>query len=542
MITLFKNGIIQTMESFDSKADAFIVEDNKFVYVGTENGAKEFLGQNDYKEVDLEGHLVLPGFNDSHMHFVHYAKSMKSVNLVGTKSIGEIRERIKKGISERDPKDKSWLEGEGWNHDYFIDEKRFPNKNDLDDITGDVPVLIMRACFHIGVLNTAAMKLLDFNKETAKKYGDYVEYLPDGEPNGVIKENLLDTIKASISTMDLEALKTSLDAAQYKAFEQGLTSVQTDDVGYTQNNNYDVLFQSLRELDEEGKLKIRFGEQCLLQTPSDIQTFFDKGYRFGYGNDRYRVNCVKILADGSLGARTAAMREPYYDDPSTKGIETFTQDDLNEVVLLSHKNDCPVAIHGIGDKAIEMALDAIEYAKENAPGHNLRHGIVHCQITDDKLLDRFFELDVLAFIQPIFIDYDMNIVRERVGDIAETSYAWQTMVDKGIHASFGTDCPVEAFNTMPNIYSAVARKNITGDDKKVYLPEQKMSMYDAIRAYTYEGAYASNEENIKGTITPGKLADFILLDKDLFNLNSEEEILETQVIATYIDGVKVYSI
>jgi predicted amidohydrolase YtcJ len=201
-----------------------------------------------------------------------------------------------------------------------------------------------------------------------------------------------------------------------------------------------------------------------------------------------------------------------------------------------------VAIHAIGDRAIEMSLDAIENAQNEYPSHNLRHGIVHCQITDEELLNRIKELNVITYIQPIFIDYDMNIVYDRVGNnLAETSYAWKTMIDKGIHTSFGTDCPVEKFDTMPNIYTAVARKGM-GDNKMVYLPNEKLSMEEALKAYTIEGAYASCEENIKGSITVGKLADFILLNKDLYNLQNDEEILSTQIIETYIDGESVYKI
>ncbi len=545
MITLFKNGNIHTMENLNSKADAFLVENSKFIYVGNENGAREYLSANksSYNEVDLMGRLILPGLNDSHMHFVHFAKSLRSVDLVGTKSIKEIRQRIQGWINSRNLDSNTWVEGEGWNHDYFIDEKRFPTKFDLDDITGEVPTLVMRACFHIGVLNSAAMKTIGLNKDTAGKYGNLVELLPNGEPNGVIKESLLDSVKARISTLDLQTLKTILIDAQYKAFAQGLTSVQSDDVGYTPDSDYDLLFQAFKELDTSDNLHIRIGEQCLLTDKSIVETFFNKGYCYGYGNDKYRVSCVKILSDGSLGARTAALRNPYADDSSTKGLEMFTQSELNELVLTSHRHNCPVAIHAIGDRAIEMSLDAIEYAQKSDSGYNPRHGIVHCQITDNTLLDRFKELNVLAFIQPIFIDYDMNIVADRVGnDMARTSYAWKTMIDKGIHASFGTDCPVETFNTMPNIYSAVTRKNITGDEKKVYLADEKMSMFEAIRAYTYEGAYASGEEDIKGTISPGKLADFIVLDKDLFNLSNDEEILDTHVVETYVDGKKVHSL
>ena len=539
MITLFKNGNIHTMDEV-STADAFVVKDNKFAYVGTESGAKNFLKNQNFIEMDLKGHFVMPGFNDSHMHFLYFAKSLKNINLTGVRSIEEIKGRIKENLERREPCDDSWIEGEGWNQDFFIEEKRFPNKFDLDSVTGDIPAVIMRTCFHIGVLNSAALKRVGLNKETAKEYGDLVETLSDGEPNGVIKEGLVSIVKRHIPTIKLETLKNLMDEAQHYALAQGITSIQTDDIGYT-IGNYELLFQAFKELDEEGKLNIRLGEQCLITEIDKLKTFFKKGFNRGYGNNKYRVSCIKLLCDGSLGARTAALRNPYNDAPSTKGIETFTQNELNQLVLLSHKNNCPVAIHGIGDRAIEMALDAIEYAQKNDPAHYPRHGIVHCQVTDEGILRRIQKLNVLTYVQPIFVDFDMYIVYERVGkELAETSYAWKSMIDKGIHTSLGTDCPVERFDTMPNIYLAVERKNTIREDKKVYLPNEKLTIDEALKAYTIEGAYASGEEHIKGSITKGKLADFILLNKDLYNLTDNEEILNTKVLETYVDGELVY--
>lgn len=539
MITLFKNGNIHTMDEV-STADAFVVKDNKFAYVGTESGAKNFLKNQNFIEMDLKGHFVMPGFNDSHMHFLYFAKSLKNINLTGVRSIEEIKGRIKENLERREPCDDSWVEGEGWNQDFFIEEKRFPNKFDLDSVTGDIPAVIMRTCFHIGVLNSAALKRVGLNKETAKEYGDLVETLSDGEPNGVIKEGLVSIVKRHIPTIKLETLKNLMDEAQHYALAQGITSIQTDDIGYT-IGNYELLFQAFKELDEEGKLNIRLGEQCLITEIDKLKTFFKKGFNRGYGNNKYRVSCIKLLCDGSLGARTAALRNPYNDAPSTKGIETFTQDELNQLVLLSHKNNCPVAIHGIGDRAIEMALDAIEYAQKNDPAHYPRHGIVHCQVTDEGILRRIQKLNVLTYVQPIFVDFDMYIVYDRVGkELAETSYAWKSMIDKGIHTSLGTDCPVERFDTMPNIYLAVERKNTIREDKKVYLPNEKLTIDEALKAYTIEGAYASGEEHIKGSITKGKLADFILLNKDLYNLTDNEEILNTKVLETYVDGELVY--
>lgn len=544
MIKLFKNGKIKTMDTELPEVESFIVEDNKFLFMGSEIDCENYLktkGPAD-EEIDLKGNLVIPGLNDSHMHFIHFAKGLLSVNLVGTKTIDEIKMRMKERIDSRDKDDISWIEGEGWNHDYFQDEKRFPNKFDLDQVSIDVPMLVMRTCFHIGVLNTPAMKLLGIDKDTAGNYGDLLEVSIDGEPNGVIKESLLDDVKAKISTLTFESTKDIIVKAQVEAFKEGLTSVQSDDFGYVPNYDYDFLFKVLKDLDEAGDLKIRIGEQCLFTDKEKLEEFFQKGYKPGWGNERYNMTCVKILSDGSLGARTAALRQPYKDDPSTRGLSMFSQEDLDEMVLISHKNNCPVAIHAIGDGAMEMSLIAIERAQKTYPKISLRHGIVHCQVTDEELLEKFKDLDVLAFVQPIFIDYDMNIINERVGEeLANSSYAWKTMIKKGIHVSFGTDCPVEPPSTMPNIYSAVTRKNITGDKKRMFLENEKITMKEAIYAYTAEGAYASGEEELKGSISPGKLADFIVLDTDLFNLKDEEDILETRVVKTYIDGELVYS-
>lgn len=539
--TLYKNANVQTVDKENPKAESFIVKDSKFLFVGSEEDSRKKLEGKEFDEINLESNLVLPGFNDSHLHFLHYAKGLLNVNLTGTRSIDELKTRLKEKLESRDKEDNFWLEGEGWNQDYFVDEKRFPTKEDLDEVSTEVPILIMRACFHIGVLNSKGLELLELNSSNASEYGDLIEVFPNGEPNGVIKENLLENVKSKKPGFDYNLTKDILLKAQEKAFEQGLTSVQSDDFGYVPNQDFNLLFDLFKDLYEEDKLKLRISEQCLFLNVKDEEKFFNEGYHYGWGNETYRISTVKILSDGSLGARTAALRNGYNDDSSTKGIMLFTQEELDEMVLLSHENKCPVAIHGIGDRAIEMALNSIEKAKKTYPDIKLRHGIVHCQITDEELLNRFKELEVMALVQPIFIDYDMNIVSDRVGEeLSKTSYAWKTMKDKGINVSFGTDAPVEPFDTMPNIYSAVTRKNITGDEEKTYLEKEKMSMEDAIYAYTYESAYASGEEEIKGTISPGKLADFIVLDKDLFNLENDKEILDTKVLETYVGGQLVF--
>lgn len=194
--TLYKNANVQTVDKENPKAESFIVKDSKFLFVGSEEDSRKKLEGKEFDEINLESNLVLPGFNDSHLHFLHYAKGLLNVNLTGTRSIDELKTRLKEKLESRDKEDNFWLEGEGWNQDYFVDEKRFPTKEDLDEVSTEVPILIMRACFHIGVLNSKGLELLELNSSNASEYGDLIEVFPNGEPNGVIKENLLENVKS----------------------------------------------------------------------------------------------------------------------------------------------------------------------------------------------------------------------------------------------------------------------------------------------------------------------------------------------------------
>lgn len=542
MLTLIYNGDIRTMDDRQPRAQAALIENGRFAFVGGLKAARVELARRGEtaREIDLEGRLTLPGFNDSHMHFIHFAKGLMSVDLSGAQSIAEIQARMKKGLEQGLAPEGIWLEGEGWNQDYFTQgEKRFPNRADLDAVCPDKPMMIMRACFHIGALNSAALKALNITRETAPQYGGLAGIGPDGEPDGVIRESLLDDTKAQISSLNLETMKQIILAAQQKALAQGITSIQSDDVGYTPQADYNLLFEAFAQLEAQGQLQIRLSEQCLLQKPELIEEFLDAGYG-RWGSRWFRPSCVKLLADGSLGARTAALRRPYHDDPSTTGLEMFTQAQLNELVLTCQRHNMPAAIHAIGDRAVEMALDAIENAQLLCPQYRPRHGVVHCQITDQALLRRFRQLDVLAFVQPIFIDYDMRICQDRVGEeLTASSYAWRSLYENGVHVSLGTDCPVEKFDTMPNLYCAVARKNVAGGEKQTFLPQEALTMEQALKCYTVEGAYASGEEEEKGSISPGKLADFIVLDRDLFSI-PEEEILQTKVLQTWVEGQLQY--
>ena len=534
---IIKNAVIATMDKENPFAEAAVVKDGKFAFCGAQSEAEETVSP-DAKVLDCDGKFVMPSFNDSHMHYLHYVKTKLSVDLCGSTSVDDIVEKMSTAFEHFDRESGLWLVGEGWNQDYFTSgERRFPNAKDLDKISSEYPVLIMRACYHIGVLNTKAMELMGLDAAKAAELGAFCEVDENGEPTGIIKENYFDDVKSRLPYPGLEVLVKMMLDCQNDLYEQGITAVQSDDMKYAPEGKAYDLLDELKAASLDGRLKVHYAEQALSQTKEEVDDWFcHEHYKMRDGS--FKVSCLKLISDGSLGARTAFMKKPYADDASTRGIAIYSQEELSSFVLEAQKRNTPAAIHAIGDGAMEMCLNAIENAQKAVPEYSPRHAIVHCQITSKEQVDRLANLGIIALTQPVFIDYDMHIVYDRAGkDLAETSYAWKDYLELGVHEAFGTDCPVENFKPMRGIYCAVTRKDTKG--KGPYLPEQAVSLYDALYAYTAEGAFVSGDENIRGKIKDGMEADFIVLDRNLFEI-PEEEILEAKVLETYIGGERVY--
>lgn len=534
---IIKNAVIATMDREKPMAEAAVIRDGKFVFCGRFFDAEKIASE-EAEIMDCGGKFVMPSFNDSHMHYLHYVKTKLSVDLWGTNSVMDIVRRMKEAFEHFDRESGLWLVGEGWNHDYFSEgEKRFPTAKDLDEISLEHPVLIMRACYHVGVLNSKAMELMGLDEAKAKELGAFCEVDEEGKPNGVIKENYFDEVKSKLPYPDLSILIKMMLECQEDLFEQGITAVQSDDMKYAPEGRAYELLDELKKASLDGRLKVHYAEQALSQTKEEVDDWFShEHYKMRDGS--FKVSCLKVISDGSLGARTAFQAEPYADDPDTKGIAIYTQDELNYYILEAQKRNTPAAIHAIGTGAMEMCLNAIENAKNAYPEYSPRHAIVHCQITTKEQVKRLARLGILALTQPVFIDYDMHIVYDRVGkELAETSYAWKDYLELGVHEAFGTDCPVENFKPMRGIYCAVTRKDCKGAGP--YLPEQAVSVYDALYAYTAEGAYVSGDEEIRGKIKEGMEADYIIIDRNLLEIEPEE-ILLAKVMKTFIGGECVY--
>lgn len=539
MDLILVNGKIHTMDSVSPRAEAAAVKDGRFVKVGSNEEILKLKTDN-AEVIDLDGKLVVPGFNDSHMHLLSFGSSLKMVELNDAKSIDDIIDKVKNFTKGKGIESGKWVLGRGWNHDYFLKEKKFPTRYDLDKISTENPIVLTRACYHVCVVNSKALEIAGITRDSQQVAGGQFDLDENGEPLGIFREKAVSLIYDRIPSPGTEEVKDMLREAAAYANSRGITSVQTDDFDQVPGIDYTKVIRAYKELKESDELTLRVYEQCLLSGVQNINRFLEDGYNTGYGDEFFKIGPLKILADGSLGARTAALCEPYSDDPSTSGILVYSQKEMDDMVELAHNNGMHVAIHSIGDKTMYEAFEAIEKALNKNPRKDHRHSIVHCQITDETLLNKFKELNVIAHIQPIFLHYDLHMVEDRIGkERAKKTYAFKTMLSKGVHVALGTDCPVEALDVMPCIYCAVTRRDLKGYPENGWLPEEKLTVEEAVYNYTMGSAYASFEENLKGSITEGKLADMTVLDEDIFEIEPEK-IKDVKVNMTILGGKVVY--
>ena len=513
-------------------AQALYIEDGIIKAVGAD--AEIFAAAPaDCPRFDLAGRTVVPGFNDSHMHLQNVGQLMQSVQLLGCGSVAQMQQAVRDYIENKKPAPGAVIYGMGWNQDYFA-EGRLPTRFDLDAVTTEHPVILERACGHILVCNTAAMEAAGITASTLPNEGGAFDLDENSRLTGIFRENACGQILCIRPRETVETVASALRAAMDYAASCGITSVQTMDL---RPGAWRTTLEAYSRLQKENPT-LRVYHQCNFQEPEGFEEFVAAGFRTGVGTPFNKLGPLKMFVDGSLGARTAALRQPYNDDPATRGLPTMTQAQLEEMLALAKAHDCQVIVHAIGDGAIQMVLDG--YDKIHTPGNPLRLGVVHCQITDKALLQRFAEKDILALTQPIFLHYDMTVLEDRVGKtLASTSYAFETLRRLGVHESFGTDSPVEDMCALHNLYCAVTRKNLSGGPDGGFYPAERMDLSDALDAYTLESAYASFEETVKGRLLPGYYADLAVLSEDIFTI-APERIKDVTVLATMVDGQFVY--
>ena len=527
MKTIYYNGKVYSGEN--ELQEAFVVEDGLFGYVGDSETAKAYADA-ETRIVNLQGKFVCPGFNDSHMHVLGFGKMLRDIQLA--KHTNRLEEML--GYLKEQSQDcEGWVLGRGWNQDYFTDVKRMPNRYDLDEVSAESPVCIVRCCGHGLVVNSKALEILNLPEEFEQPEGGYVDI-----KNGRFYDNAMELVYALIPAPTKQEIKSMILAACKKLNSYGITSCQTDDYCAFLNVDWSVIHEAYQELETEKQLTVRIYEQSNITSVEALERFVKAGGVTGNGSDMYKFGPLKMLGDGALGARTAFLSIPYADDSTTQGIPVYSKALMESMISYANKNGMQVAVHTIGDACLDWVLEAYEKALAECPREDHRHGIVHCQIMRPDQWKKIEDLHLHVYAQTIFLDYDINIVEARVGkELARSSYCWKTLMKNGVSVSNGSDSPVELPDVMAGIQCAVTRKTLNG--KKEYLPEEAFTMKEAIDSYTSEAAKASFEEEKKGKIQEGMFADFVVLSENLFEVNLDK-IKNVEILETYLGGKLVY--
>ena len=515
------------------RADAIAVRGDRVLAVGTRDVVMKSKGP-DTKVVDLDGHFVMPGFNDAHMHLASAGFEKLNVNLVGVKTLDEFRERIRARVEKAAPAE--WIIGEGW------DETRWPVKVvptrwDLDEVTSGHPAYMDRVDGHIGVANTRALQLASITVASRDPEGGKIDRDENGTPNGILRETARDAVKAVIPKPDHDQRRKAIETAIAEISSFGLTSVQD-------NSSWED-FQIYQELEREGKLTVRLSEW--LPFDDSVEALNSKRNSHPASDSMLHTGMLKGFMDGSLGSKTAALLEPYSDDAKNSGLPQYEPAKLNTMTRERVLAGYQIGFHAIGDRGVQMALAAFDGAEKAAKegnvkavdgGDNFRLRVEHAQVTTPQQIARFKELKVIASMQPSHLLTDMNWAESRLGaKRAATSYAWADFLKRGVVLAFGTDYPVERVSPFRGLYAAVTRQS--EDGKKSYYPEQKLTMEQAIAAYTTGSAYAEFAEKQKGKLEPGMLADFVVLDQDITSVPFPR-VLTTKVLRTVVGGRTVY--
>ena len=543
---VFLHGNIYTgvadLSSFHAnpRAEAMAVRDGRVAQIGRDDEIIKLKGT-ETTVVDLGGHFVMPGFNDAHMHLANAGFRRLTVELGGVKTLTEFRDRIRERVQSAGPGE--WIVGGGWDETLWP-VKELPSRWDVDEVTTDHPVFLQRVDGHIAVANTRALQLASITVASKNPEGGKIDRDSTGQATGILRETARDAVAAVIPKANHDRRQKAIEAALQDLAQWGITSAQDNsDAGDAQLSWDD--FQILEELEHSGKLTTRVSEWMAFNDQlSNLQA-----HRAAHpqSDSMLHTGMLKGFMDGSLGSRTAALIEPYADDPNNSGLPQYEQDKLTQMTKDRVNAGFQIGFHAIGDKGVQMALDAFAAAEQTAReqgvkaangGSDLRLRIEHAQVTNPLQVAKFKELKVIASLQPNHLLTDMNWAEARLGPKrAPHSYAWAEFMKKGVTLAFGTDYPVEPVTPFRGLYAAVTRKS--EDGKTEYYPDQKLSIEQAIAAYTTGSAFAEFAEKEKGTLAPGMLADMVVLDRDITAV-APEKILGTRVLRTVVGGKTVY--
>src|SRR5262245_54232144 len=525
------NGKIWTVNDKRPEVEAVAVLGNRIAAIGSTEEIRKWIVENT-KVIDLQGKRATPGFNDSHVHFLDGGMGLASVQLRDARTPEEFRDRIR-DFAAKLPKGR-WILNGNWDHENWT-PPALPTRRLIDAVTPDNPIFINRLDGHMCLANSLALKLAGVTRETSDPPGGTIVRDANGEPTGVLKDAAMSYVNKVIPNPSEEVIAEAIRAAMHYAAENGVTSVQ--DMSASPE-----VFAVYQRLLANGELTVRvYG----LQPLSEWGRLARAGVRAWFGNDRLKIGGLKGFADGSLGSTTALFFEPYLDAPKTSGLpsdEMFPEGKMLNNILGADRAGLQVAVHAIGDKANKTILDMFAEVEKRNGARDRRLRIEHAQHLRPKEIKRFGAERVIASMQPYHAIDDGRWAENRIGpNRAKGTYAFRSLLDAGAMLAFGSDWFVAPMEPLMGIYAAVTRRTLDGKHPQGWVPEQKITVAEAVRAYTMGSAYAEFAEQNKGMIQIGQLADLAVLDKDIFTI-PPTEIETARVQLTILDGRVVYEI
>jgi predicted amidohydrolase YtcJ len=534
---LLKNANIYTVDERNPHGQAVAVKGDKILFIGSDADAEKYTGSNT-RVLDLRGATVLPGLTDSHYHFMGVGARELSFNLEGTASLDDLLAKLKERVAAAKPGE--WIVGRGW-IETFWKPPIFPTRSDLDKVSPKNPVILGRADGHAAVANSAALKIAGINRNTPNPFGGEISRDKSGEPNGMLLDHAQALVRSHVPSETAPDPEQAALVADKRSLMLGWCEIQ--DPGGTWD---DVAVY--RKLYEQGRLKIRIYKAVWGPGPQ-ADRLLQEGAQIGAFDHHLTIRSIKVISDGALGPRSAALLAPYSDDPSSSGFLTVEADRLRPMLIEALKRGMQVEAHAIGDRANRFILDEYERALSTVPVAQRRVAdprwrVEHAQIVDPADLPRFAKLGVIPSMQPSHAIGDLFFAPRRLGwERLNGAYAWQSLIKSGVVVPGGSDAPVERGEPMIEFYAAVARRPLpsraAGAPLEGWHPEEAMTRDQALKAFTIWPAYAAFEEDLKGSITPGKLADFTVLSADIMNV-PEPEILNAKNLLTIVGGQIVY--
>ena len=520
MKTVWYNGKLYTMEQAGDRVEALLTENGKIIATGTYRELKEQAE----KEINLQGAVLYPGFVDSHMHMIGHGEKLLSLDLSKAASAKQMMDMLlgaHKGLGSDE-----WFIGEGWNENNYPDKKIFTAR-ELDKVTNS-PMVLKRACRHAVLVNSRALELAGITKDTPNPTDGVIVRDENGEATGYLLEGAQDMVLGLIPEPSEESLTSALRKSVDDLLSLGLTGVVTDDLGYY--GDYTKPLQAYKNVIGEQK---KFRAHLLRRSPVFEQLMEEEAT---YDEPWIEPGAMKFFIDGALGGKTALLSKPYTDTPETSGMAVHTDEEIESLVKLARKYNEAIAVHIIGDAAVEKALDAIE--KHPAPDGK-RDRLIHVNVLRDDLVERMEKLPVVLDLQPIFVSSDFPWVMDRLGkERYDWAYAWKKLLDRGFICGGGSDAPIEEADPLLGIYAATTRRK-PGETHEGYLPNEKLSRFESVGLFTTGSAGTIGKSDVRGKLAVGFDADFTVLDKDLFEVGAEE-IIHAIVVKTVVAGEVMY--